>query len=201
MSSKKIYFISVAVGLAIGLIVIVAVKYSPPPGAQQPRTAATFPGWVEVAPPTRLFTASFPVSPERTKEELPIPGTDYSLLQESHVATDANGNVFRIVTLVYPQPFGAEQADEVLDAALQGMVTAVPGSTLLEATSAKFDDLPGKLFIIQDQAGHYHQGELFLKGRVLYQAFITYDGGDLVEDDLNHFLDTITPTVDSEPAQ
>jgi len=196
MSYKKIYILSVLIGLIVGMIVIVVVKYSSTPG----NTSATLPGWVEVTPPTRLFTASFPVSPERTETELPIPGSDYSLIQEFHTAIDGKGNIYHIATFVYPQPFNPEQADDLLDAALQGMATAAPSSTILESTKAKFNDLPAKMFMIQDKDGHYHQGELFLKGRVLYQAFITYDGGDLAEADLQHFLDSITPTADTEPA-
>lgn len=202
MSSKKIYFISVLAGLAVGLGVILAVKnFASTPGAEekQQKAAATLPsGWVKVAPATRLFTASFPVSPERTEAELPVPGTDYSIIQEFHVATDAKGNVFRIGTFIYPQQFSAEQTVEALDAALNGMVAAVPGSTLLENTNAKFDDLPAKIFMIQDKDGYYHQGQLFLKGRVLYQAFVTYEGGEISEDELNYFLDSFTPTTDIE---
>lgn len=198
MSYKKIYLISVIAGLIIGLGVIVVVKFSSSTPIVEQSSSGNFSGWVEVAPPTRLFTASFPTSPERTEDELPIPDTDYSLLQESHVAVDAKGNIFRIVTFVYPQPFGTEveQTDEVLGAALQGMVAAAPGSTLLEDTNVTFDNLHGKIFTIQDADGYYHQGELFLKGRVLYQAFVTYDAGDLSEEDLQHFLDTITPSVE-----
>src|SRR3989338_10554621 len=135
MSSKKIYFLSILGGLAIGLIVIMAVKYFPTLGSKQNATVS-LPGWVEVTPPTRLFTANFPVSPERTETELPIPGTDYSLIQELHVAIDAKGNVFRVATFVYPKPFEIEQADKILESSLQGVVEAAPGSTLLEGTTA-----------------------------------------------------------------
>ncbi len=200
MSSKKIYFFSVLAGLFIGLIVIAVVKYYPKASVAQKAASVVLSGWVEIAPPTRLFTANFPVSPERTEAELPIPGTDYSLTQEFHVATDAKGNVFRVVTFIYPQPFSAEQTAEVLDTALNGMVGAVPGSTLLENTNAKFDDLPAKLFMIKDSNGYYHQGELFLKGRILYQAFVTYDAGDISEDELNYFLDSVVPTGDTSVA-
>lgn len=198
MSYKKIYIFSLLIGLVIGLIIIVVVKNYSTLNDKQ-RTSVIRPGWVEVAPPTRLFKAYFPVSPERVKVELPIPGTDDSLIQESHIATDVKGNVYRIVTFIYPRPFSTEQTDEVLDAALQGMATIVPGNTILENTIAVFDELPAKMFMIQDKDGRYHHGELFLKGRVLYQVFVTYDGGDLVEEDLQYFLDSITPTVDAEP--
>lgn len=181
----------------IGLVVIVAVKYFPMSGSKE-SAVVTHSGWVEVTPPTRLFTANFPVSPERAEAELPIPGTDYSILQESHVAIDGKENVFRIVTFVYPQPFSAEEANTVLDSALQGMIAAVPGSVLLKNTPAIFDDLPGKIFTIQDKNGYYHEGQMFLKGRVLYQALVTYDAGDVSEEELNYFLDSFTPTVDAK---
>jgi hypothetical protein len=198
MSSKKIYFISILAGLVVGLGVILAVKnFSSGPDAEK-NIPVVLTGWVEVAPSTQLFTAKFPVSPERTEAELPIPGTDYSIIQEFHVATDVKGNVFHVGTFIYPQSFSAEQTAEALDAALHGMVTAVPGSALLENTNAKFDDLPAKIFMIQDKDGYYHQGQLFLKGRVLYQAFVTYEGGEISEDELNYFLDSFTPTTDVE---
>lgn len=199
MSLKKIYFLSILGGLLIGLLVIAAVKYFPKSDSKQ-STSVTRLGWVKVAPPTRLFTASFPVSPERTEAELPIPGTNYSLIQESHIATDGKGNVYQIFTFVYPKPFNEGEASAVLDTALQGMVAVAPGNKLLESTTAKFNELPAKLFMIQDRNSRYYQGELFLKGRVLYQAFITYDGGDLAEEDLKYFLDSITPTVDMKAA-
>lgn len=197
MSQRKIYFLSALITFIVVVITIVVGKALSPRSTQQPIAAPApkasenpaFQNWVSVTPISRLYLARFPAGPEREEAEAPIPGSDFTLTQETYTAVDAKGNVYRVVTFLYPTSFENPQA--VLEPALQGMVNAVPGNTLVESKAATVDEgISALLFTIQDKEGYYHQGVLLAKGRVLYQAFVTYDNSDITDEEMEYFFDS-----------
>ena len=203
MNQKKIYAVSVVVGIIIGGVVIFfatrggKTPSSLPTPAPSSVTvdAAAFASWVEVAPDSRLFTARFPAAPDLSVGKVPIKDTDLSLIQEMHVAKDEQDNAYFAVTFVYPQPFDRDDPQKVLKTVLDGMVAALPGAKLTDSSTADYQGGPALEFVIEDAKGLITQGKLFFREQVLYQVMVTYEEGSLEDSAYLYFLESFQPAT------
>lgn len=151
-----------------------------------------FATWTTLAPPSGLFRAQFPSSPESTSQEIPVGDSGVTLLQEIHVAKDGDDNAYFVMAFTYPEAFDSAEAEAALRSALDGMVAAVPGNELIESKFASLSGAPALEFKIQNSGQFSYRGWLLIKDKVLYQAFVTYTEGTLSEESYQHFVDSVT---------
>jgi len=175
------------VGLAIGLAVIAIVTLrEESPVSYNPDDFAS---WISVQPDDSLFSARFPSSPQRLSQELPIANSDFSLVHTMHSASDDKGNIYQLATFMYPEPFDPEKAENILQTALDGMIEAVPGNTLLESKFYTYKEKPAMMFFIEDVNGNMHEGQMTFSDRVLYQLFVSHEPGALEDAEYGYFID------------
>jgi len=179
---------SIILGIIIAVVVISLVFVLVELGIGQKKNEALA-GWQAFTPESRFFTAQFPYAPELFTQQIPIADSDMFLDQELYYASDNNGNSYYVVTSLYPKPFNEEAADELLTAALEGMVNAAPNQELINSSPIKYKNVSALSFIMQGQNEKtLYQGNIFFKDRVLYQVFILYTEGLIAEDEVVHFF-------------
>lgn len=194
MSPRKIYALSMLVGLALALVVIFIVQKSGDSGEASSSSRAASEEWASFASEASAFRARFPGTPETSSAELEVPGTNVTLTQEYVTATDTKGNVYYITTVGYPSPIPSETVIETLRAGLQGMVGGVEGNKLLASESIMFQGEPALSFIIEDPNDLNHRGMLLMRGNLLYQIFVTAYPQDFVETNYDYFIASFEPS-------
>lgn len=207
VSSTKLYAFGLIGGLAIALIAIATVYYFSPhtqtsdivSNKISTATSSTvsfdeshFIAWHRIEPTDDLFQIFMPGSPSESRTDIPIKGSDISLMQENFSAQDEQGNGYFVTALIYPQPFSKEQTHTVLESALEGMRAAVTGNELRRADYTPFKDMPSVDFAIENGTQNY-QGKLMIKGRVLYEVFVAYEDGHMPDESYLYFLKTFEP--------
>lgn len=187
MQTKKLYLLGVLIGLVVagGIAWLVRSRQDiPTPLLQE----SAYNSWITVAPPQGLFSARLPSAPQESHDAFSIPDSSESVMQDTYTAKDSQGNVYFISTAVYPIAFDLEKNEEALRTALEGMVSALEGSTLLSSQMLNFKSTPSLDFVIQDAGKILHQGKLLIQERTLYQIFVSYDEEALDENDYRYFL-------------
>lgn len=189
MNARKLYLLGILVGLAVagGLALIIRNRSGVPAPALD---AGLFAAWVEVAPENGLFSARLPSAPQESHNSFPVPDSTETVVQDIYTVKDEQGNVYFISAAVYPVAFDPAKNEEALRGALDGMVGALPGGTLLSSQLLDFKGQTSLDFVIQDANKILHQGKLLIKGRILYQAFVSYEEGALEEEEYYYFLES-----------
>jgi len=198
MNHKKLYLIGVGGGIVLAMIIILIMRTSAPQVPTLPGDTAQLSGWQVIVPENQLFHARFPTVPEYARAELALPDSDMTILQEVYSSTDEEDNSFMVATFVYPAPFDQDRSNELLLAALEGMVGVAEGNELLASELTEFKGHPSLSFVITDQTGYVYQGALLIRDRILYQTFVSYLAGNLDEGVYVQFLNSFEPTF--EPA-
>lgn len=190
MQAKKLYLLGILIGLVVagGIAWLVRSRQDiPTPLLEE----SAYNSWITVAPPPGLFSARLPSAPQESHNAFPVPDFSESVVQDTYTAKDSQGNVYFISTAVYPVAFDPKKNEEALRGALEGMVGALEGSTLLSSEMLNFKDTPSLDFVIQDAGEILHQGKLLIQERTLYQAFVSYEEEALEESDYRYFLTSL----------
>jgi hypothetical protein len=197
MGPYKLFFGAALVTAVVVLTVVSFIGVGNSTSGQDqtfdPQALETRFAWPVFEAESGLLSVKFPSTPQHSGGELPIADSRASLQQDVYAANDAAGNTFFASSFIYPVAFDTKDPQSVLKIALNGMVGAASGGKLIDSSPGTFKGQPSLQFTIEDARGTLYQGELFCKGRVLYQVFTVYESGNLDDAEYAYFLNSFMP--------
>jgi len=168
--NKKLIYGGIIVGLLLAGAIVFIVN------SQQTRQLNAledkFPGWTQISGKLMSFRARFPNEPTYATQDLPVPDSEVILKQELYTTED-NGSVYTISAMVYPSDIQGDEAEN-LRTALNGMVQAARGATLVSQEMHSTPTGKNYLEFTIKKEDHFFKGRLFVSTRTLVQAFVEY---------------------------
>lgn len=147
--------------------------------------------WQEFNSTAGQFKVLFPTQPTHETESDVIPGTELTYTMDTYTSEEENGSAYIVSSILYSDDLDSANPNDVLEGALNGMVTSDENNVLV---SSEFEYFLGNLainFLIQNEQV-YMRGKTILKGRRLYQALFAYESQNYSDLDYENFINSFS---------
>jgi hypothetical protein len=147
--------------------------------------------WVAFTSKEGGFTVDLPKTPEHVSQKIDIPKTDLSIKYNTYVAEPSDSIVYVVSVWNYPSQIDMSKPEVNLADGFSGMLSALPGSEVLEKNVGDFNGFKALEFRVKND-DIYFQGKLILVHNTLYQVFTVYKEEEAagMKASYKHFIST-----------
>lgn len=135
------------------------------------------------------FEVKFPVKPEHVKQSINIPNSKLVIHYDTFVSEPSDSVVYVVSVWNYPSEIDLSRPEVNLQDGFGGMLSALPGSKVLDMGMTPFDGHQSLKFLVQND-DIYFQGRLILVHNTLYQVFAVYRDKVDMEKNYQTFMDS-----------
>ena len=145
--------------------------------------------WVEFVSPTGGFRATFPRYPVQANSTGTIPGSNLSFGMTSYTSVLADGSSFLVQRYDYPDEVDMSNPLARLDGAINGMLAATSGSSLLSSSRTAVDGHPGVDVVIVAK-GITMNARCILIGQTMFTILAAPTGTEYTRNSYARFLES-----------
>lgn len=135
------------------------------------------------------FSVKLPGKPEHIQQTINIPQTDLEISYNTYLTEVDETAVYVISVWNYPHQIDMSEPDVNLKEGFGGMLTALPGSQVLQMDMGQLQGFNSLDFLVKNE-DLYFQGRLVLVYNTLYQVFAVYRSGENMSDNCIRFIDS-----------
>lgn len=147
--------------------------------------------WVPFSSPEEGFSVDLPTTPEHVRQSIAIPHTELKIEYNTYLSEPNEYAVYVISVWNYPAAVNMSRPDVNLQDGFEGMLSALPGSQVLNMAMTEVDGFKALEFLVKnDQI--YFRGKLILVYNTLYQVFAVYKQKESMDGDFTHFMDSFS---------
>lgn len=142
-------------------------------GLEETKDKPAIQKWVDFQSKEGGFSVELPKTPEHVSQKIDIPKTDLSIKYNTYVSEPSDSIVYVISVWNYPSQIDMSKPEINLSDGFSGMLSALPGSTIIDKNLADFHGFKSLEFKVKND-DIYFQGKLILVYNTLYQVFTVY---------------------------
>lgn len=119
------------------------------------------------------FSVDFPTKPTHINQSIDVPKTNMKINYTTYVSEPNESAVYVVSVWHYPKELDMSRPEVNLKDGFQGMLAALPGSTVISQEVKDFEGFKALEFLVKNE-DIYFQGRLILVYNTLYQVFTVY---------------------------
>lgn len=160
-----------------------------PMDTTHPESAGLYGDWYEYSSPDGNFKVQLPLLPQEASQNLTDPTSGVTRNYAMYVAQEANGTIFMISLITFPEGSKAFSQDQLLKDLMEDMVAANPKNKLSDVKPGMYKDFPSMDFTITNDQTKIFAKE-FVKDHTIYVLSVISKNDADRRVEFDHFVES-----------